>query len=52
MADESPPAARGATDAELAGAPPFLGWTGVYLIVLGALAAQVALYAALTAIFS
>jgi hypothetical protein len=41
------------SDGDLTGAPPsfFLGWTGVYLVVLGALAAQIAIYAALTAIF-
>jgi hypothetical protein len=33
----------------LGDAPPFLSWTGIYLIVLGALAGQVVLYAALTA---
>ena len=35
----------------LADAPPFLSWTGIYVIVLGALAGQVVLYAALTALY-
>jgi hypothetical protein len=35
----------------LADAPPFLSWTGIYLIVLGALAGQVVLYTALTALY-
>lgn len=36
---------------ELRAAPPFLSWRAIYAIVLGALAAQVALYAALTALY-
>jgi hypothetical protein len=36
---------------EMHAAPPFLSWRAIYAIVLGALAAQVALYAALTAIY-
>jgi hypothetical protein len=36
---------------EMHAAPPFLSWGAIYAIVLGALAAQVALYAALTAIY-
>jgi hypothetical protein len=35
----------------LADAPPFLSWAGIYVIVLGALAGQIVLYAALTAIY-
>jgi hypothetical protein len=45
-----PSAAPRAADA-LDDAPPFLTWTGIYLAVLGALAAQIALYAALTALY-
>ena len=36
---------------EMHAAPPFLSWRAIYAIVLAALAAQVALYAALTAIY-
>jgi hypothetical protein len=36
--------------AELGDAPPFLSWRGIYLIVLGALALEVALGVALTAV--
>jgi hypothetical protein len=36
---------------EMHAAPPFLTWPAIYLIVLGALAAQIGLYAALTAIY-
>jgi len=50
--------ARGAADGDgppahdpLADAPPFLSWTGIYVIVLGALAGQIVLYAALTALY-
>ena len=46
--ETAPPAA--ARD-EMQATPPFLGWRAIYAIVLGALAAQVALYAALTAIY-
>jgi hypothetical protein len=35
----------------LGDAPPFLSWTRIYLIVIGVLAAQVALYAVLTAVY-
>lgn len=34
--------------AELEDAPPFLSWRAIYLIVLGALAAEILLGAALT----
>ena len=34
--------------AELGDAPPFLSWRAIYLIVLGALAVEIALGAALT----
>jgi hypothetical protein len=37
--------------AELDDAPPFLSWRAIYLIVLGALAADIALGAALTALY-
>jgi|GEM_PF-2834763 len=36
---------------ELHAAPPFLSWRAIYAIVLGALAIQVVLYAALTAAY-
>jgi hypothetical protein len=35
---------------ELHAAPPFLTWRGIYLLVLGALAAEIAGFAALTAL--
>jgi len=35
---------------ELHAAPPFLTWRGIYLIVLGALGAQVVGFAVLTAL--
>jgi hypothetical protein len=34
---------------ELVAAPPFLTWRAIYAIVLGALAVEIALFAALTA---
>ena len=37
--------------AELQDAPPFLTWRAIYLIVIGALAANIALGAALTALY-
>ena len=36
---------------EMHAAPPFLSWGAIYGIVLGALALQIAIYAALTAIY-
>ena len=36
--------------AELDDAPPFLSWRAIYLLVLGALAVEIVLGAALTAI--
>jgi hypothetical protein len=36
---------------EMRAAPPFLSWRAIYAIVIGALAIQVGLYAALTAIY-
>ena len=36
---------------EMHAAPPFLTWRAIYGIVLGALAAQIAIYAALTAVY-
>jgi hypothetical protein len=36
---------------ELGDAPPFSTWPRIYLLVLGALAVQVILYAALTAVY-
>jgi hypothetical protein len=41
----------GAQSDELHAAPPFLTWRAIYTIVLGALALQVILYAALTALY-
>lgn len=38
------------TRAELDDAPPFLSWRAIYLLVLGALAAEVVLGALLTAV--
>jgi hypothetical protein len=35
--------------AEMADAPPFATWRRIYLLVIGALAVQVIVYAALTA---
>ena len=34
---------------ELVAAPPFLSWRAIYAIVLGALAVEVAVFAAMTA---
>jgi hypothetical protein len=45
--DEAPAPAR----PELGDAPPFSTWPRIYLAVLGVLAAQVILYAALTAAY-
>jgi hypothetical protein len=45
--EREPDAAR----PELGDAPPFSTWPRIYLVVLGALAAQVILSAALTAIY-
>ena len=45
-----PPAAPDARP-EMGDAPPFSTWRRIYLVVLGALAVQVILYAALTAAF-
>ena len=36
---------------EMHAAPPFLSWRAIYGIVLGALAAQIAIYAVLTAMY-
>jgi hypothetical protein len=41
---------RGGERAELDDAPPFLSWRLIYLIVLGALALEVVLGVALTAV--
>ena len=44
--------ARAAPDRdEMHAAPPFLSWRAIYAIVLAVLAAQIALYAALTHIY-
>ena len=45
------PRAGGAPRGEMHDAPPFASWRAIYVVVLAALAAQVALYAALTAIY-
>jgi hypothetical protein len=48
-----PPGAEPETDSklrdELVAAPPFLTWRAIYAIVLGALAVEIGLFAALTA---
>ena len=44
----APPSASPPRD-ELVAAPPFLTWRAIYAIVLGALAVEVALFAARTA---
>jgi len=48
-----PPAGPGAAPPrdEMHAAPPFASWRAIYAVVLIALGAQVALYAALTAIY-
>ncbi|HVR01614.1 MAG TPA: hypothetical protein VMT47_05755 [Polyangia bacterium] len=53
MAPDAPPGpeAASAPRPELGDAPPFATWPRIYLIVLGALALQVILYAALTAAY-
>jgi len=38
--------------AELDAAPPFLSWRAIYLVILGALAVEIALAAVLTSVFS
>jgi hypothetical protein len=45
-------ASGAAVGAEMEDAPPFLDWRRIYLVVIGTLAAQVALYAALTAAYN
>jgi hypothetical protein len=54
-ASSGPPApsasAAEAPRLEMRAAPPFLTWRAIYAIVLGALGAQVILYAALTALY-
>ncbi|HEY2732161.1 MAG TPA: hypothetical protein VGK52_19610 [Polyangia bacterium] len=45
------PEADQAARPELGDAPPFATWPRIYLIVLGALAVQMILYAALTAAY-
>ena len=54
MATEPPPppaAAATPSRDEMHAAPPFASWRAIYAVVLIALGAQVALYAALTAIY-
>ena len=46
-----PPPDRPSARAELADAPPFLSWRIIYLIVLGALAAEIAAAAAITSLY-
>jgi len=48
---EAPPGRAAGEGGELHAAPPFFTWRTIYAIVLGALALQVVLYAALTAIY-
>jgi len=45
-----PPVAASPRD-EMHAAPPFASWRAIYAVVLIALGAQIALYAALTAIY-
>jgi len=45
------PAPPGAARDEMHAAPPFATWRAIYIVVLAALAAQVAVYATLTAIY-
>ena len=49
--DAAPPAEQDHARAELADAPPFLSWRVIYLIVLGALAAEVAIGAVVTGLY-
>ena len=57
MATEPPPppaapaAAAPPSRDEMHAAPPFASWRAIYAVVLIALGAQIALYAALTAIY-
>jgi hypothetical protein len=52
MSDDPPsPIAPEEQRHELRDAPPFLSWRAIYLIVLGALGAQVVLYGALTILY-
>ena len=52
MATEPPPADPAAPSRdEMHAAPPFASWRAIYAVVLIALGAQVAIYAALTAIY-
>jgi hypothetical protein len=53
MASDTPadPARPEAARPEMDDEPPFSTWRRIYFVVLGALAAQVVLYAALTAAF-
>jgi len=46
-----PPPDPPATRAELADAPPFLSWRIIYLIVLGALATEIAVATVVTGLF-
>lgn len=46
-----PPPERPRARAELADAPPFLSWRIIYLIVLGALAAEIAIAAVVTGLY-
>ena len=47
MESDAPTAPR----AEMVDAPPFWSWPRIYVFVLGALAAQVIVYAVLTAVY-
>ena len=55
MAAEPPagnvPGAGPGSRAELRAAAPFLGWTRIYLIVVGALAAEIVAFAIITSAF-
>ena len=49
MGASSPPSSPAAPPDELRAAPPFLTWRAIYGLVLGALAVEIAVFAALTA---
>jgi hypothetical protein len=51
MAHENDGKAGGPKRDELVDAPPFLSWRAIYLIVLGALAVEIAIAATVTILF-
>jgi hypothetical protein len=50
-ADSPPPADSTAGRAELRDAPPFASWPRIYAFVVGALAVEILVFAALTAAY-